>query len=120
MILNRIAGRMSSTTTCYFVLNHNKHNKVKRIIHLFVSLHIVDKTFHRWDNYYHCHSTNNLQAGKKPAMFLQKKIAPHEDEGFIQKAPVDVAYSVRPNQTLYISVWAVNKVSRLGSVGSTR
>ena len=61
-----------------------------------------------------------MQAGKKPAVFLQSTIVPHDDEGFIQKAPVAVAYSVRPNQTLYISVWAVNKVSRLGSVGNTR
>ena len=52
----------------------------------------------------------HLQPADKPLVVAHTKDDPHRDEGFVQKHEFSTTSSIQPNQQIYISLWAENKV----------
>ena len=53
---------------------------------------------------------DHLQVGDEPVLISHATDDRHRDEGFVQTAEVSVTSTMQPNQQLYISIWAENKV----------
>ena len=52
----------------------------------------------------------HLQPADKPLVVAHTEDDPHRDEGFVQKQEFTITSSIRPNQQIFISLWAENKV----------
>ena len=52
----------------------------------------------------------HLQPAEKPLVVSHTKDDPHRDEGFVQKQEFSTTSSIQPNQQIFISLWAENKV----------
>lgn len=52
----------------------------------------------------------HLQPADKPLVVAHTEDDPHRDEGFVQKQEFSTTSSIQPNQQIYISLWAENKV----------
>ncbi|KAK2161993.1 hypothetical protein NP493_1549g00025 [Ridgeia piscesae] len=59
--------------------------------------------------------SSDLLPADKPLVVAHTKDDPHRDEGFVQKQEFTITSSIRPNQQIFISLWAENKVGLVSS-----
>ena len=52
----------------------------------------------------------HLQPADKSLVVAHTRDDPHRDEGFVQKQECSTTSGFQPNQHIYISLWAENKV----------